>query len=69
MSFTQTLRQISSECNSLVFGSSPGYEAKQTNPNISKSFKQRDTFRKREEKNIQQWTIILNCFYMFIYIV
>ena len=29
------------------------YGTKQTKPNISQSFKQRDTFRKRE-KNIQQ---------------
>ena len=61
ISFTQTLRQISSECklSSLRFPGIP--RANQSQPNNSSSFKEKTSFVSWK-KNIQQWSNNLNCF-------
>ena len=66
MSFTQTLRQISSECNSLVSGSSPSKELNKPNQTFLKALNKGT--RSANVKKHSTLNDYFKLFYVFIYI-
>ena len=59
MSFTQTLRQISVECNSLVSGSSPSTELKKPNQTFIKALN-KETRSVQQKSRGNQHSLLLN---------